>query len=148
MSDAEEDPTMGPSTRMQRLREELLREQQTRNELADHVKELESQVQRLQTLAPRFEEVRAGQEPCEEDSSQDPILEENQPSQDGGEALTPLTVHPLNEEGLQGLTKLYQSMGESHRLQGVSLSRPANFSGLEVVEDPYALTHWYREVSC
>eukprot|EP00963_Diacronema_lutheri_P008490 scaffold753_cov390-Pavlova_lutheri.AAC.22 len=39
-------------------------------------------------------------------------------------------------------------MGESQRLQGVSLARPSNFSGLEVVEDPYALTHWYREVSC
>ena len=39
-------------------------------------------------------------------------------------------------------------MRESQRLQGVSLARPSNFSGLEVVEDPYALTHWYREVSC
>lgn len=38
-------------------------------------------------------------------------------------------------------------MGESQRLQRVSLSRPSNLSGLEVVDDPYALTHWYREVS-
>lgn len=56
-------------------------------------------------------------------------------------------VQPLNGKGLLGLTKLYQSMGESQRLQRVSLSRSSYFSGLEVVEDPYALTHWYREVS-
>ncbi len=148
MSDAEQENTLGRTTRMQHLREELLREQEARNELADHVRELESQLQRLQTLDPPSGEVHDDDAPIEHGSPQELFREEDQPPQEGDVAHLPLSVQPLNEEGLQGLTKLYQSMGESHRLQGVSLSRPANFSGLEVVEDPYALTHWYREVSC
>ena len=57
-------------------------------------------------------------------------------------------MQPLNEEEVQSLTKLYKSMGESQHLQGVSLVRPHDFVGLEIVKDPYALTHRYREASC
>eukprot|EP00963_Diacronema_lutheri_P006069 scaffold511_cov412-Pavlova_lutheri.AAC.2 len=39
-------------------------------------------------------------------------------------------------------------MGELQRLQGISLARSSNFSSLEVVEGPYALTHWYGEIFC
>ncbi len=150
MDNAEEGSPMGTSTRMQRLREELLREQQARSSLADQVKELESQLQRMQAVSPTLEELpQESTGPSEDDvSRKDASKEKEAELSEEHEALLPLAVQPLNEDGLQGLTKLYQSMGESQRLQGVSLARPSNFSGLEVVEDPYALTHWYREVSC
>lgn len=52
------------------------------------------------------------------------------------------------ERGLQELTSLYESLGDARSLQGVSLRRPKEFSGNELVGNPYALMHWYREVSC
>eukprot|EP00963_Diacronema_lutheri_P005780 scaffold460_cov391-Pavlova_lutheri.AAC.3 len=128
MSDGEEENPLGTATRLQRLREELTREQQARATLTEQVRLLEN------TKENGTEDARSSEE-------DQPLLEEEN-------ALPPVVVQPLNEEGLQSLTKLYKSMGESQRLQGVSLARPSNFSGLEVVEDPYALTHWYREVSC
>eukprot|EP00963_Diacronema_lutheri_P006438 scaffold561_cov380-Pavlova_lutheri.AAC.4 len=146
MSDGEEENPLGTATRMQRLREELIREQQARATLAEQVHQLESQLQRRQTQTTTFEDVP---QDTKEDWTEDALSsQEDQPSPEEEDALPPVVVHALNEKGLQSLTKLYKSMGESQRLQGVSLARPSNFSGLEVVEDPYALTHWYREVSC
>ena len=52
------------------------------------------------------------------------------------------------EGGLQELTSLYESLGDARSLQGVSLRRPREFSGNELVGNPYGLMHWYREVSC
>lgn len=146
MSDGEEENPLGTSTRMQRLREELIREQQARAMLAEHVHQLESQLRRQVNEATTFEDVSQDHKDGETDDVRS--SEEDHPLPEENNTLPPVIVQPLNEEGLQGLTKLYRSMGESQRLQGVSLARPSNFSGLEVVEDPYALTHWYREVSC
>ena len=52
------------------------------------------------------------------------------------------------EGGLQELTSLYESLGDARSLQGVSLRRPREFSSNELVGNPYALMHRYREVSC
>eukprot|EP00963_Diacronema_lutheri_P005215 scaffold398_cov356-Pavlova_lutheri.AAC.13 len=146
MSDGEEENPLGTATRMQRLREELTREQQARATLTEQVRLLESQLQRQRTQTTPFEDVP---QDTKEDGTEDArSSEEDQPLLEEENALPPVVVQPLNEEGLQSLTKLYKSMGESQRLQGISLARPSNFSGLEVVEDLYALTHWYREVSC
>lgn len=130
MSDVEEEAPRG-TTRMQRLREELEHEQQARAALVQQVGQLESQLREMATEVSTEKEET--QDKSTADTNEEPLL---------------TTVQPLNEEGLHSLTRLYQSMGESQRLQSISLSRPKNFSGMEVVEDPYALTHWYREVAC
>ena len=89
MSDAEQENTLGRTTRMQHLREELLREQEARHELADHLRELESQLQRLQTSSPPSGEVHEGDAPIEHGSPQGLFREEDQPPQEGDVAHFP-----------------------------------------------------------
>lgn len=63
-------------------------------------------------------------------------------------AQKPLATSPYTKHGLDSLTSMYQAMGASHKLQGVTLNKPKSFSGMEVTTESYALTHWYCEVSC
>ena len=101
MDNAEEGSPMGTSTRMQRLREELLREQQARSSLADQVKELESQLQRMQAVSPTLEELpQESTGPSEDDvSRKDASKEKEAKLPEEHEAQLPLAVQPLNEEG-------------------------------------------------
>lgn len=148
MSDTEEEVPHGSLTRMQRLREELEHEQQARARLTEQVRVLESQLEELH-----------GDTPPQDGEAFELEMEE---AQGTGGALPPsvetdkerqgtdlaMAVQPLNQQGLESLTKMYQALEGSHRLQGVALTKPKNFSGTEVIEDPYALTHWYREAAC
>eukprot|EP00963_Diacronema_lutheri_P006868 scaffold615_cov387-Pavlova_lutheri.AAC.2 len=59
------------------------------------------------------------------------------------------THAPSEEEGLPHLTTLYgPPLQDSKNIQKVSLEIPEKLSGLELDENPYALTYWYRDVVC
>jgi len=81
------------SAHMQRLREEIQREQQARYVLPDHMKVLESQLQRLQMLPSPLEDIHQDQEPTEprEENAfqEDYPFEGNQSPPDGGVAAFP-----------------------------------------------------------
>lgn len=79
MDTAEEERPMGTSTRMQRLREELHREQHARNSLAEQVKGLKSQLQRMQATSPTLEELpQESIEPLEDDVSRKDMSKEKE----------------------------------------------------------------------
>ena len=101
MDNAEEESPTGTSTRMQRLREELHREQQARSSLADQVKKLESQLQRMQAISPTLEELpQEPTDPSDDDvSRKDTSTEKEAKLPEEHEAQLPLAVQPLNEEG-------------------------------------------------
>ena len=149
MSDVEEEESpVRTTTRMQRLRDELEKEQQAREALTEHAQRLESQLQNLQqgTATTDSESQERGEQ--EDPPKEGSLINPPDALADERDNQIHLAAPPLNEEGLQSLTKMYQAMGESQRLQGVALSKPKTFSGMEVIEDPYSLSHWYREVAC
>ncbi len=152
MSESEEEILSGTATRMQRLRDELEREQQARSALAQQVEELESQLRRLRNDTPAQEAHVQEDEPLEEEDfpreDNGPTPPSVEPNEKAVGNASHLAMQPLSQQGLHSLTKMYQSMEGSHRLQGVALSKPKSFSGTEVIDNPYALTHWYREVAC
>ena len=121
------------TTRMGSLRRDLEEERAMRSTLQERVAELEGQLEALQTNPTDGEEQN--------------ITIENQENQQvttvGG------THAPSEEEGLPHLTTLYgTALQDSKNIQKVSLEKPEKFTGLEIDENPYALTYWYRDVVC
>ena len=115
------------------LRRDLEEERTMRSTLQERVAELEGQLEALQTNPTDGEEQN--------------ITDENQENQQvttvGG------THAPSEEEGLPHLTTLYgTALQDSKNIQKVSLEKPEKFTGLELDENPYALTYWYRDVVC
>ena len=157
MSDQEDGVPPRTLTRLQGMRDELEREQEARAELLARYQALEAELRRLQTSSTQEQapdtahvsqhesEEREGSEEKEGEEVQ--VLLKPRTAEETM-AQKPWTPSPYTEHGLESLTNMYQAMGASHRLQGVTLNKPKSFSGIEVTTEPYALTHWYREVSC
>jgi len=150
---------LGTLTRFQRMREELEREKEGRKDLEARNSLLESELEQLRTLSLTGHGVvdapPVGGDPVENEAQEEEeeLPHEAPPQEPSDQDLkpaehVPLAVHPLSEKGLHSLTDMYQAMGASQRLQGVTLTKPKSFSGAELTHDPYSLTHWYREVSC
>lgn len=154
MSDQEDGLPLRTLTRLQGMRDELEREQEARAELQARYQALEGELQRLQTSLPREEdpdpahESENKSEESGEKSEEDVQVILKPKSAEETMAQKPPPALPYTEHGLLSLTSMYQTMGASQRLQGVTLNKPKSFSGIEVATEPYALTHWYREVSC
>lgn len=158
MSDVEEDVPLGTLTRFQRMREELEQEKEGRKDLEAKILQLEGELEQLRAPPITGNEngnaPPVGEDPVGNEAQEGEELPHEAPQQEASaHDLTsaeklPLAVHPLSEKGLHSLTDMYQAMGASQRLQGVTLTKPKSFSGAELTHDPYSLTHWYREVSC
>jgi len=126
------------ATRMSTLRRELEQERSEGHTLRERVADLEAQVEALQAIPPDGNELEATKDLLEGDDS---------PSTDQGAPAEPISLS--EEKGLPHLTSLYgTALQDSKNIQKVSLEKPTKFTGLELEEDPYSLTYWYRDVLC
>jgi len=117
----------------------------------DRIRRLEQELQQT-TLAHQGSEESRLRMSQELDEAREELARLRQLQENGLPTQSPVgrSEEQGNQQGggLQELTSLYESLGDARSLQGVSLRRPREFSGNELVGNPYALMHWYREVSC
>lgn len=121
------------ATRMGTLRRELEQERNERSSLLERITQLEAQLEALQTT------------PSEDEEVQPP--EEAEQTREEAPATQPVALS--EEKGLPHLTSLYgTALQDSKNIQKVSLEKPAKFTGVELEDNPYALTYWFRDVLC
>ena len=126
------------STRMSTLRRELEQERTEGHTLRERVADLEAQLEALQAMPPDGNELEVAKDLPEDDGS---------PKSDQDVPAGPISLS--EEKGLPHLTSLYgTALQDSKNIQKVSLEKPGKFTGLELEEDPYSLTYWYRDVLC
>ena len=126
------------STRMSTLRRELEQERNEGHTLRERVADLEAQLEALQAIPPDGNELEVAKDSLDGDDS---------PKSDQDVPAGPISLS--EEKGLPHLTSLYgTALQDSKNIQKVSLEKPGKFTGLELEEDPYSLTYWYRDVLC
>ena len=128
------------ATRMGTLRRELEQERDQKRALEVKVAELQQLVEELQAS----EAMEVGETDGEDGTH--PIEGVHQTEAD---AKALMDMVPSEREGLPHLISLYgTALQDSKNISKVSLERPDKFTGLELEENPYALTYWYRDVLC